>query len=146
MLKRQLKTVVALSIASAAAACGGDSTGPPSAIVGSYTALQWQTTGTFGSTNQLVIGSTLQITLNADGSTSGHMHVAASNSQPAADFDLAGRWTASGNTVNFTQVADDFLRDMTFALDPIANDAWDLVGDETFQSGTRVELRLRRTA
>ena len=48
--------------------------------------------------------------------------------------------------MNFTQVADDFLRDMTFALDPIANDAWDLVGDETFQSGTRVELRLRRTA
>jgi hypothetical protein len=144
MLEHQLKTLLMVSLALASAACGGDSTSPPSAIVGTYTAIQWQTTGNSGSTNQLVIGSTLQISLSADGSTSGHMHVAASNGQPATDFDLAGHWTASGSTVDFTQVEDNFLADMIFTLDPISNDAWDLVGDASFP-GSRVELRLRRT-
>jgi hypothetical protein len=90
------------------------------------------------------IGSTIQITLAANGSTSGHMHTAASNGAPAADFDLAGRWTASNNTVTFTQVSDNFLRNMTFAAEQIAANTWDLVGDDTF-SGVAVHLRLRRT-
>jgi hypothetical protein len=144
MLLRQLKTLVTLSIALAATACGSDSTAPPSPLVGSYTALEWTTTGTSGQTHQLVIGSTLAINLNADGSTTGHMHVAASNGQPAADFDLAGQWSASSTAVAFIQTDDNFLNDMIFALEPIANDVWDLVGDDTF-SGTRVELRLRKT-
>jgi hypothetical protein len=112
--------------------------------VGSYTALEWVTTSTSGQTNQLVIGSTLQISLNADGSTAGHMHLAASNGQPAQDFDLAGRWSASSTAVALIQTADTFLNDMIFALEPIANDAWDLVGDITLSSGTRIELRLTR--
>jgi hypothetical protein len=71
------------------------------------------------------------------------MHMAASNGAPATDFDLAGTWSASDNTVTFTQVSDNFLRDMTFLAEQVATNAWDLVGNDTF-SGVAVSLRLRR--
>src|SRR6185503_7652681 len=145
MRVRLLSAIAALTTLAAVAACGGsDSTAPDnSAIVGTYNAFQWTTTGGTGQTNQLSIGSTLQITLAANGSTSGHMHTAASNGAPAADFDLAGTWSASDNTVTFTQVSDNFLRDMTFLAEQVATNAWDLVGNDTF-SGVAVSLRLRR--
>jgi len=145
---RTLRRLQAISIAAALAAttaCGNDSTSPQSPLVGSYTAFQWVTTGGSGQTNQLNIGSTLQITLNADGSTSGHMHLAASNGSPAADFDMAGTWNESNNVVDFTQTADTFVRNMIFAVQPIATGVLDLVGDQVF-SGTRVQLTLRHGA
>ncbi len=123
--------------------CGSDSTAPQSPLVGSYTAFQWVTTGGSGQTNQLNIGSTLQITLNADASTSGHMHVAASNGAPAADFDLVGTWAEENNVVDFTQAADTFVKDMAFTVQLIGTGVVDLVGDQVF-SGTRVQLTLRR--
>jgi len=124
--------------------CGSDSTAPQSPLVGSYTAFQWVTTGGSGQTNQLSIGSTLHISLNADGSTSGHMHLAASNGGPPADldFDMVGTWHEENNVVDFTQAADTFLRDMAFTVQPIATGVVDLVGDQVF-SGTRVQLTLR---
>jgi hypothetical protein len=145
MRVRLLSAIAALSTIAAVAGCGGsDSTAPDnSAIVGTYSAFQWTTTGSTGQTNQLSIGSTLQITLAANGSTSGHMHTAASNGAAATDFDLAGTWSASNNTVTFTQVKDNFLRDMTFLAEQVATNAWDLVGSDTF-SGVAVSLRLRR--
>lgn len=145
---RMLRRLQAISIVAALAAttaCGSDSTSPQSPLVGSYTAFQWVTTGGSGQTNQLNIGSTLQITLNADGSTSGHMHQAASNGAPAADFDMAGTWAENNNMVNFTQSADTFVRNMIFAVQPIATGVVDLVGDQVF-SGTRVQLTLRHGA
>jgi len=145
---RKLRRLQAISVVAAFAAttaCGSDSTSPQSPLVGSYTAFQWVTTGGSGQTNQLTIGSTLQITLNADGSTSGHMHLAASNGAPAADFDMAGTWHESNNVVDFTQSADTFVRDMVFAVQPIATGVVDLVGDQVF-SGTRVQLTLRHGA
>ena len=145
MRVRLLSAIAALSTIAAGVGCGGsDSTAPDnSAIVGTYSALQWTTTGGTGQTNQLSIGSTLQITLAANGSTSGHMHTAASNGAQAEDFDLAGTWSASNNTVTFTQVQDNFLRNMTFLAEQVAANAWDLVGNDTF-NGVAVSLRLRR--
>jgi hypothetical protein len=144
MQLRLLKAFAALGIIAAVAGCGSDSTGPDnSAVVGNYTALQWTTTGTSGQTNQLSIGSEILLTLAANGTTSGHMHTAASNGAPAADFDLAGTWSASDNTVTLTQVSDNFLRDMTFAVEQVATNVYDLVGNDTF-SGVAVSLRLRR--
>ena len=138
------KFLAPISLIAAMLACGGDSTSPDrSGLAGSYTAIQWTTSGTSGQTSQLAIGSTLQINLNADGSTSGHMHIAASNGNPPADFDLTGTWTQSGTTVDLTQAADNFLRDMIFAIDQIGTGILDLVGDHTF-SGGRVQLTLRR--
>jgi hypothetical protein len=123
-------------------ACGGDSTSPQSALAGSYSANMWTTTGVSGQTYQLAIGSTLQINLAADGTTTGHMHVAASGGNPAFDADMAGTFTQTGNTVKFVQAADSFINDMIFEIQPIAAGVWDLVGDDTF-NGTRVQLTLR---
>lgn len=126
-------------------ACGGnDSTSPHSTIAGNYTAFQWVTTGGSGQTNQLTAGSTLQITLNDNGSTTGHMHTAASNGAPAADFDLSGTWDLNGNLVQFTQAADTFLNDMVFSATLVGTGVVDLVGNQNF-SGTQIQLTLRRS-
>jgi hypothetical protein len=119
--------------------CGGDSTSP--GISRSYAAIIFVTTGASGQTNQLLIGSTLNITLAANGTTSGHLHMAASDSQTALDADMAGTWTISGNVVDITQTADTFVRDMLFTIQPIAKSTWHLVGDQVF-SGTRINLTL----
>ena len=124
-------------------ACGGDSTAPPSVLVGSYNAVEFTTTGSSGQTNQLLAGSTLNISLAADHTTSGHLHVVASGSTPAFDADLAGTWAQSGNSVTFSQPADTFVESMTFAVVAASNSLWDLVGDGTF-SGTAVHVTLRQ--
>jgi hypothetical protein len=125
------------------AACGGDSTTPPSGLVGTYQAVEFTTTGSSGQTNQLLAGSTLNIALSSDHTTSGHVHVAASGSSPAFDADLTGTWIQTGNSVNFSQPADTFVESMTFAVVAASGGAWDLVGDGTF-SGTAVHVTLRQ--
>jgi hypothetical protein len=127
-------------------ACGSDSTSPTqSAAAGSYSAFEFVTTGSSGITNQLVIGSTVQITLASNGTTTGHLHLAASGSQQAFDADLAGTWSQTGNVIDFTESVDNFVNNMLFTIQPIAIGVWDLVGDATF-SGTRVQLTLRHGA
>ena len=126
-------------------ACGGsegDNTGPL-ALAGTYNATEFTTTGTSGQTNELAAGSTLNITLNSNGSTTGHLHLAATSGHPALDRDMAGTWTQSGMTVNFDQSADTFVRDLPFAV-VAQGSTWSLVGDGTF-SGTNVHLTLTRS-
>ena len=130
----------------AAVACGGDSTSPSqSAAAGTYSAFQFVTTGSSGQTDQLLIGSTIQITLASNRTTTGHLHLAASGSQQAFDADLAGTWSQTGNVIDFTQSVDNFVNDMLFTIQPIATNVWDLVGEDTF-SGTHVKLTLRHGA
>lgn len=142
MRSRLLNVFAALTVAATVAACGGDSTAPQSTVAGSYTASEFITTGGSGQTNQLLSGSTVQITLNSDGTTTGHMHLAASGGTPAGDYDLAGTWHQNGTTVGFTQAVDTFIRNMVFTIQPIAAGVWNLIGDQAF-SGTRVQLTLR---
>ena len=121
--------------------CGSDTTAPDP-LVNSYVASTWITTGTSGQTNQLLSGSSLVIFLNSDGTTSGHLHVAASGGDPAFDADMAGTWSRQGNTVNFNQAADTFVRNMPFTVMSSADAThWELIGDKTF-AGTRVQLTL----
>lgn len=142
-MKPLIKSVSSFSLISFALfACGSDSTGPAKPPVGSYTAIEFVTTGNSGQTNQLVIGGSLQMNLAANGTTSGHLHMAASGANPVIDADMAGTWTLTGNIVHFTQAADTFVRNMVFTLQPIATNTWDLVGDQGF-SGTRIQLTLR---
>jgi len=125
-------------------ACGGDTTSPGVSAAGSYAASTFITTGPSGITNQLVAGSTVVITLAANGTTSGHLHVVASASNPALDADLAGTWTQNGMTVHISAPAvDTFISDMPFTLTANAANAWDLVGDQGF-AGTRIQLTLSR--
>lgn len=137
------KSCASLALLVAITGCGSDSTGPAGPPVGSYAATQFVATGSFGQVNHLTNGGSLNMTLAANGTTTGHLHMAASGSNPAFDADMAGTWTMNGNVVDFDQTADSFVRDMHFTLQPIATNTWDLVGDQVF-SGTRIQLTLRR--
>jgi hypothetical protein len=125
-------------------ACGGeDSTSPANTATGNYTAISFVTTGSGGMRNEISAGSTLTLNLNANGTTSGHLHVAANGNDPAFDADMAGTWSQNGMIVQIDQAADTFVRDMPFELTANTIGGWDLVGDRGFL-GTRVQLTLRR--
>ncbi|MEP6550544.1 MAG: hypothetical protein ABJB95_05140, partial [Gemmatimonadales bacterium] len=116
-------------------ACG-DSTSPQLSVVGSYEAVVFATTPSGGTPrDELQAGSTFTITLNSDGSTSGHLFVAANGTTPALNADMAGTWTRNGNSVSFTQTADTFVRNMTFAVQRVDTNVAVLLGDKVF-SGT----------
>ena len=122
-------------------ACGNDSTAPTQAPVGSYTAIIFVTTGASGQTNQLQNGSSLSINLAADGTTTGHLHVAASGSNPVFDADMAGTWTMNGDKVTFGQTADTFVRNLEFTVQPLSTQTWSLVADRVV-NGTRFNITL----
>ena len=140
-MKHSLIRFGPLLLGIAAMAACSDSTSPGNSPAGSYVAIIFITTGSSGQTNQLLIGSSLNMTLATNGTTSGHLHLAASNGNPAFDADMAGTWTRNGNLVDFTQAADTFVRDMVFTIEPIAQNTWHLTGDQVF-SGTRINLTL----
>ena len=143
-MTQALTRITALFFAGALLACGSDSTSPTLTAAGNYTATFFQTTGSSGSRNELLAGSTLVLNLNANGTTSGHLHIAAAGTTPAFDADMAGTWQQEGMTVEISQAADTFVRDMPFTLTPASASAWELVGDHVF-AGTRVQLTLSRT-
>lgn len=140
-MKHSLIRLAPVLLGIAALGACGDSTSPGNSPAGSYAAIIFITTGSSGQTNQLLIGSSLNMTLATNGTTSGHLHLAASNGNPAFDADMAGTWTRTGNLVDFTQAADTFVRDMVFTIEPISQNTWHLTGDQVF-SGTRINLTL----
>ena len=146
-MKHTAMAIGAILSVSVLAGCGSDNPMQPggggTALAGNYTATQWVTTGGSGQTNQIVAGSTLSITLNSNGSTTGHLHLAAAGSNPAFDADMAGTWAQVGSTVTFGQAADTFVRDMQFAV--VANGAkWALEGNQVF-SGTQIKITLTQS-
>jgi hypothetical protein len=124
----------------ATSACGSDTAAPRATIAGNYVATQWVTTGGSGQTNQLLAGSTLELALASNGTTSGHLHVAASGSNPALDADMAGTWTQSNDKVTVSQVADTFVRNLTLNVVPNGS-RWSLTADQVI-SNTRIQLTL----
>jgi hypothetical protein len=134
-----MRTAPALLGIAAMLACS-DSTSP-SSPVGGYSAIVFVTTDNTGATNQLTLGSTVHIDLAANGTTTGHLHIAPSGGQPVFDADLAGTWSQSGEVINFDHPADTFVNDMPFTIQRISDDISALVGDRTF-SGTRINLTL----
>ena len=141
-MKRSLMRITTMLLAVAYLGACSDSTSP-SEVVGSYTAITFRTTGASGQTDQLVAGSTFDITLHSDGTTSGHLHIAASGGNPALDADMAGTWSQNGDVIEFSQTADTFVRDMAFMIDRVAaNELW-LVGSQVF-SGTQINVTLAR--
>ncbi|HJQ12652.1 MAG TPA: hypothetical protein VJ840_16585 [Gemmatimonadaceae bacterium] len=143
-MQQGISRISALLFVAALIACGGSDNGTqPLALAGAYTATEFVTTNSSGQTNQLTAGSTLTITLNSNGSTTGHLHIAASGGDPAFDADMAGTWTQSGMTVNFSQSADTFVRNMPFTA-VAQGPNWSLVGNGTF-SGTSIHITLTRS-
>jgi hypothetical protein len=142
-MKRAATTIGSFFLAATIAACGDSSTPAQRLSTGNYAATIFTTTGTGGQTNQIAAGSELNLSLGPTGATAGHLHIAASGSQPAIEADMAGTWTEEGNVVEIDQPADTFVRDMDFTAGPGVNGTWTLSGDQSF-NGTRIQITLTR--
>jgi hypothetical protein len=137
-----IKTALLLLVAGAGLTACGDSTSPDN-VAGSYTSLIFYVSDVGGGPNQAP-GSTLDINLARDGTTSGHLHVVSTDGSPPIDADMAGKWTRHGDEVEFDQFADTFVRDMVFRIEQLTTAPYALVGDQVFGS-TRINLTLVRT-
>jgi hypothetical protein len=141
---RKSRSLLLIGLPALLLACGGSDGTASTPIAGTYAATFFQTTGSSGQTNQLAGGSTLQITLATNGTTTGHLHFTGTGGAPF-DADMAGTWTASGNIVDFTQAADSFVRDMPFTWGSDIQGISTLAGDKVF-AGTRIQLTLTRSS
>jgi hypothetical protein len=95
-------------------------------VAGAYSATRLTTTESGVTTNQLTHGATLDLTLAADGSTTGRLFIPG-GAEGGGDFDedLTGTWTLTGKSVTFDHAADTFVRDMPFTagLDRLSGEA-----------------------
>ncbi|HEY1951414.1 MAG TPA: hypothetical protein VGG76_01285 [Gemmatimonadaceae bacterium] len=145
-MKSLMKIGAGLLAAASLAGCGGSGTTVPGlTAVGSYSATQFVTTGgsPSGITNQLANGGSFHITLASNGTTTGHLSIAAGGNTPALEADMAGTWAQDGQTITFSQAADTFVRNTPFTLTANGGGTWDLVADKTF-SNTEFAIRLSR--
>jgi len=115
-----LAGLLALAVLSLPACSDDDPSGPDgltrSDLVGSYEATTFETDDGSGTTDQLAAGSSIEITLSGDGSTSGRIFVPG-GAEDGGDFDesLDGTWSFQApSAVTFDLTADVFLRDVTF--------------------------------
>lgn len=66
-------------------------------------------------TDYLAAGSTIDVTLNVNGTVMGSLHIVGGAEGGAdLDADMAGTWLLLGTTVTFDQSADTFVRDVDF--------------------------------
>jgi hypothetical protein len=133
-LRRQVLALTALAFASA---CESSTDPSMSDVAGTYAATSFTTTTNGTVTNQLTRGSTLSLVLTAQGTVTGSL-VMPDDGTGAVNESMAGSWTLNGSTVDFSQTADTFVRDMTFT-----SNNGTLTGDQTF-SGTRIQVTLTR--
>jgi hypothetical protein len=128
-------TPTLLAAAALALACG-DSTAPTMAsVAGTYQATTFTVLQNGATTDLLANGSSLALTLAADGTTAGRVFVPGGG-EAGADFDedLTGTWVLQDSTVTLDHPADTFLRDMTFTVGDRR-----LSGEATF-SGTTITV------
>jgi hypothetical protein len=124
-------------------ACGDNKSFTPTeeTVVGSYEAVALTLTSSVGSTDLLAAGATVEVTLAADGTTSGRVFVpGGGEAGEDLDEDLTGTWTLTGETVTFHNTAGTFIRDAEFAAGPDS-----LTGEETF-GGATIFLHLVKTS
>ncbi len=119
MLRKLLRSVRLLALASSLlAACGADSTGPEP-VPGTYVATTLTVTDNGETINALDRGVSIQLTLRANGTTTGVFHFPAGyeSGEPAENIALDGTWSRNGNIITFDQPgADTFLRDAEFRV------------------------------
>ena len=128
------------AIAALAASCSDPFKPTTENVVGDYS-LQALTTATDtgGTVNWVTAGATCTISLAANGTTTGHLFLPGADTG-GADFnaDLAGTWMLTGDTIQFDQTADSFVRDMPFVAGENR-----LTADHTF-GNVRVRLVLTK--
>ncbi len=134
-----MRGVIAVTLALTLGACGGHNPFSPmvATVAGSYAASSFTLSSSAGTTDLLALGSTVAITLAADGTTSGRLFIPGGAEDGSdVDVDLVGTWALSGATVTFNQTGDTFIRDSEFTA---ARNR--LTGEGTF-SGTVIRLVL----
>lgn len=151
LFRKKLPTLtVILLFGAGLGACGDDDGFGPEPIdqgdvAAAYEATTFTSTTDGETTDQLAEGAEFDITLNADGTTSGQLFVPG-GAEDGGDFDVSldGTWSFDGATdqVEFEHTADTFVRDMTFTA-VRADGAVQLRGDETF-AGTTIEVALEQ--
>lgn len=137
----RIRATIALTLALAVGSCGGEDTFSPTveSVTGSYTASSLTLVSSVGTTDLLALGSTVAITLAADGTTSGRLFVPGGNDDGSdLDVDLAGTWALSGSTVTFNQTGNSFIREVEFTAGP------DQLNGEGEFSGAIIRLVLRK--
>lgn len=151
ILRRKLAPLfpAALLVAALAACADDDPLGPEDVeradVVGTYDATTLLATEGGTTINLMLTGADLEITLAADGTTSGHLLVPGMD-EDGGDLDasLAGTYSFddASRQVTFEQEADTFLRDL--ALTAVRSGSRiRLEGTETFGTAT-VEVVLTR--
>jgi hypothetical protein len=137
----RIRSTIAIALAFALGGCGGEDAFSPTlaSVTGSYTASALTLTSSIGTTDLLALGSTVDITLAADGTTSGRLFVPGGDEGGGdLDVDLAGTWALSGSTVTFNQTGESFIRDVEFTAGP------DQLNGEGEFSGAIIRLVLRK--
>ena len=90
-------------------------------------------------TDWLEDGAFVQLSLAANGTTTGRLFVpGAEEGGSDMDVDLTGTWTLHGETVRLKHSADTFLRDM-----PLTTQGSRLIGDQSFGE-RRIRLVLQK--
>lgn len=134
MKARQLSVVTALPLlALVLFACDDDATGIDEDLVGSYQATTFTVTTDDGTTDVLAEGGSLDITLAADGTTSGTLIIPATQSESGEEeqASMSGTWSIESGTVTFEQDADTFVRDMGFQASEGRLEGEETFGEET---------------
>jgi hypothetical protein len=128
------------------AACGSDDpTGPtPASVAGTYhaTRVDLTYTGTTEPVDAIALGTSVEIVLTPQGTTTGTLIVPAVLTEDGVDddvIDLTGTYTISGNTLNFDGQGDSFIRDLLWT---IGNGT--LTTENTVDEGT-LEVTLTRS-
>lgn len=110
-----------------------------SEVVGDYEATLFEVTIDGLTVDLLEEGAELTLSLAADGSTTGQLFVPEGGEEEGEDLDVAldGTWTfdEEAATVEFSQDADTFVRDVTFQA-VRADGGIRLDGEETFDEET----------
>lgn len=135
-----MRAVIPLTLALVLGSCGDSFSPTVETVAGSYTAISFTLTSSVGTTDLLALGSTVDITLAADGTTSGRLFVPGGAEDGSdLDVDLVGTWTLAGSTVTFNQTGDTFIRDVQFTAGRNR-----LSGEGTF-NGTIIRLVLGKS-
>lgn len=123
----------------AAVSCSSDGGLTMAEVAGTYRAASLTTDDGRGEVDRVASGSSIVLTLGADGSTKGMFAVPEGEDGEDLDAELVGSWALAGDRVTLWHEADTVLREITFEVE-----GDDLVGAYHGEPTVRVVLsRLR---
>jgi hypothetical protein len=141
-MRAPLVRTVALALAAVLASCGDDDKFSPTVenVAGTYSATSFTLSTPAGTVDLLGLGSSVTVTLEPDGTTTGRLFVPGGAEEGGdVDADLTGTWTLNGSIVTFNQTADTFIRDVEFTAGQNR-----LTAEGTFEDQT-IRVVLRKT-